>query len=175
MIDFMVDGVAKEKLGYSGFETAASQNDLETLGWDAQEDGILSVFAQDLLRMQEEGLLNENVITASYDNQIEAFVTGKAAMISQGVWSLADMQKKAPEFTSIGFAAYPAMLSDSTKIVGNTLDSYISHLRIQPAYRCGEKGGGSDAGAGCHSVPVRDEERYTGESIRGCGLVDHQG
>ena len=126
MIDFMVDGVAKEKLGYSGFETAASQNDLETLGWDAQEDGILSVFAQDLLRMQEEGLLNENVITASYDNQIEAFVTGKAAMISQGVWSLADMQKKAPEFTSIGFAAYPAMLSDSTKIVGNTLDSYIS-------------------------------------------------
>ena len=126
MIDFMVDGVAKEKLGYSGFETAASQNDLETLNWNAQEDGILSVFARDLLQMQEEGLLNENVITASYDNQIEAFVTGKAAMISQGVWSLADMQKKAPEFTSIGFTAYPAMLSDSTKIVGNTLDSYIS-------------------------------------------------
>ena len=39
---------------------------------------------------------------------------------------LADMQKKAPDFESIGFAAYPAMLSDSTKIVGNTLDSYIS-------------------------------------------------
>ncbi len=126
MIDFMVDGVAKEKLGYSGFETAASQNDLETLGWNAQEDGILSIFARDLLQMQEEGLLNENVITASYDNQIEAFVSGKAAVISQGVWSLADMQKKAPDFESIGFAAYPAMLSDSTKIVGNTLDSYIS-------------------------------------------------
>ena len=56
MIDFMVDGVAKEKLGYSGFETAASQNDLETLGWNAQEDGILSIFARDLLQMQEEGL-----------------------------------------------------------------------------------------------------------------------
>lgn len=55
MIDFMVDGVAKEKLGYSGFETAASQNDLETLGWDAQEDGILSVFAQDLCGCRKKG------------------------------------------------------------------------------------------------------------------------
>ena len=147
MIDFMVDGVAKEKLGYSGFETAASQNDLETLGWDAQEDGILSVFAQDLLRMQEEGLLNENVITASYDNQIEAFVTGKAAMISQGVWSLADMQKKAPEFTSIGFCGIPRNAFRQHEDRREYPGLLHLHLRIQPAYRCGEKGGGSDAGA----------------------------
>lgn len=126
MIDFMVDGVAKEELGYVGFETAAAANDLDGLGWNEAEEGILSVFAGDLLQLQKQKLLNENMITASYDNQIEAFVTGKAAVISQGVWALADMQKKAPEFTSIGFAPYPAMLPDSTAIVGNTLDSYIS-------------------------------------------------
>ena len=126
MIDFMVDGVAKEKLGYVGFETAAASNDLDALEWNAQEDGILAVFAKDLLDLQRQGLLNENMITASYDNQIEAFVTGKAAMISQGVWALADMQKKAPDFDSIGFAPYPAMLPDGKSIVGNTLDSYIS-------------------------------------------------
>lgn len=126
MIDFMVDGVAKQKLGYVGFEKAASTNDLAALGWDDSEDGIVSVFAKGLLELQSEGLLNKNVITASYDNQIEAFVSGKAAMVSQGVWALADMQNKNPDFTSIGFAPYPSLLDGTTSIVGNTLDSYIS-------------------------------------------------
>lgn len=132
MIDFMADGVAKEKLGYVGFETAAAANDLDTLEWNTDENGILAVFAGNLEKLQDQGLLNENMITASYDNQIEAFVSGKAAMISQGVWALADMQKKAPDFDAIGFAPYPAMLPDGACIVGNTLDSYISISASSP-------------------------------------------
>lgn len=126
MIDFMVDGVAKQKLGFAGFEQAASKNDLEALGWNAQSDAIIATYARDMLQLQSEGLLNENVVTASLDNQIEAFVTGKVGMMSQGAWVLSDMQTKAPDFTAIGFAPYPAMLPNSKSVVGNTLDSYIT-------------------------------------------------
>lgn len=126
LIDFMVDGVAKQKLGYVGFEKAANTNDLETLGWNSSPDGVVATFAQALTDINNNGLLNKNIVTASYDNQIEAFVTGKAGVISQGVWALADMQKKNPDFKAIGFAPYPALMKDSTALVGSPLDSYIT-------------------------------------------------
>ena len=139
MIDFMVDGVAKAELGYVGFETAASENDLETLAWNEDSSGIIATYAADMLQLQEEGLLNENVVTASQDDQLEAFVSGKVGMMSQGAWVLSDMLAKNPDFDAIGFAPYPAMLPDSDMVVGNTLDSYITISADSPNIEAAKK------------------------------------
>lgn len=47
-------------------------------------NGAMATFAAGLLELQEKGLINADVLTATSDNCVDAFVTGKAAMLSNG-------------------------------------------------------------------------------------------
>ncbi|WP_372661736.1 ABC transporter substrate-binding protein [Cohnella sp.] len=116
LIEFMAHGVIKQKYGVTDARKAFINNESDKLQFDAVGGGI-EAFAGRLLELKAAGLINKDVLTATYDNQKEAFVNGQAAMISQGMWVLGDLLKLNPGIAGeIGFAPFPAIV-DGTKPV----------------------------------------------------------
>lgn len=116
LIEFMAHGVIKQKYGTMGSRKAFLENDADKLAFDAP-GGCMEAFARRLIELKEEGLFNSDFLTATYDNQIEAFATGKAALISQGMWALSGILQRNPDMKgNIGFCPYPPIM-DGTKPV----------------------------------------------------------
>lgn len=126
LIEFIPHGYLKQSLGTLECKTAMLNNDSAKLNFGAA-DGCMAVFAQKLLDLQAGGLINEDVLTATSDNCVEAFVTGKAAMFSNGMWALSSILEANPDMADkIGFAPYPAYMPDSQPVVLCAEDSGYS-------------------------------------------------
>ncbi|AIO19382.1 Multiple sugar-binding protein precursor [Candidatus Izimaplasma bacterium HR1] len=113
LIEFWAHGLIKQELGTVDANVAFLMNQTTLLNFDSA-NGPMETFAESFLELKDAGLLNDDFLTATYDNQIDAFANGDAAVISQGMWALGGILEKAPELAdSIGFMPYPAM--DPTK------------------------------------------------------------
>lgn len=113
LIEFWAHGLIKQDLGTVDANVAflMNQSSLLNLG---DVNGAMGIFATSFKELQTKGLLNDDFLTATYDNQIDAFANGDAAVISQGMWALGGILEKSPTMASkIGFMPYPAM--DPTK------------------------------------------------------------
>jgi len=87
----------------------------------------MATFAKDLVDLQQKGLINADVLTATSDNCIDAFATGKAAMFSNGMWCLSSILEKNPDMAdNIGFAPYPSIMPDGVPVVLVAEDSGYS-------------------------------------------------
>ena len=125
--EWSILGDAKVRLGYAAFETAMANSDLEALGWNTNEDGLLATFYNDMIELQEKGLINANVNTATSNNQMELFATGKAAVISNGLWAVPTILNYNPDATEfMGFTAYPAFTDSMEPMVGKTTEGYVA-------------------------------------------------
>ena len=132
LIEFIPHGYLKQSLGALECKTAMLNNDSAKLNFGAS-DGCMAVFAQNLLDLQAKGLINEDVLTATSDNCVEAFVTGKAAMFSNGMWALSGILEANPDMADkIGFAPYPAYMPDSQPVVLCAEDSGYSISATTP-------------------------------------------
>lgn len=126
LIEFIPHGYLKQSLGTMECKTAMLQNDSAKLNFGAP-DGCMAVFAQNLLDLQANGLINADVLTAVNDNCVQAFVTGKAAMFSNGMWALSSILEANPDMADkIGFAPYPAYMPDGKPVVLCAEDSGYS-------------------------------------------------
>lgn len=126
LIEFIPHGYIKAKYGATAAKTAMLNNDKSILNF-GDPNGAMATFAAGLLELQEKGLINEDVLTATNDNCVDAFVSGKAAMFSNGMWALSSVLAKDPEMADkIGFAPYPAMMEDGTPMVLVAEDSGYS-------------------------------------------------
>lgn len=126
LIEFIPHGYIKAKYDATAAKTAMLNNDKSVLNF-GDPDGAMATFAAGLLELQEKGLINEDVLTATNDNCVDAFVSGKAAMFSNGMWALSSVLAKDPEMADkIGFAPYPAMMEDGTPMVLVAEDSGYS-------------------------------------------------
>lgn len=138
LIEFIPHGYLKQSLGALECKTAMLNNDSAKLNFGAS-DGCMAVFAQNLLDLQAKGLINEDVLTATSDNCVEAFVTGKAAMFSNGMWALSGILEANPDMADkIGFAPYPAYMPDSQPVVLCAEDSGYSISADHPKWRCSQ-------------------------------------
>ncbi|PKL12987.1 MAG: hypothetical protein CVV52_07820, partial [Spirochaetae bacterium HGW-Spirochaetae-8] len=72
-VEFWAHGIVKQQLGIPESRKAFLNN---TVKWDAP-NGIMENFARALLELRDKGLLNTDAITATYDNQKEAFASGE--------------------------------------------------------------------------------------------------
>ena len=116
----------KAKYGATEAKKAMLSNDSSKLNW-SDPDGAMCTFAKNLVELQNEGLLNEDVLTATSDNCVDAFVTGKCAMFSNGMWCLSSILEKDPSMADkIGFAPYPSFMSDGVPVVLVAEDSGYS-------------------------------------------------
>jgi raffinose/stachyose/melibiose transport system substrate-binding protein len=123
LIEFLAHGVIKQEYGISESRKAFINNDQEKLAFDAV-GGSMETFAQRLLELKNSGLINEDALTATYDNQKEAIATGKAAVISQGMWVMGDLLTINPETADfIGFSPFPAIKDGTKPVVLSAEDS----------------------------------------------------
>ncbi|MCR4426283.1 MAG: extracellular solute-binding protein [Firmicutes bacterium] len=122
LIEFMAHGVIKQQYGTMGSRKAFLNNEEAKLRFDAP-DGPMETFAKRLLELKEEGLLNSDFLTATYDNQLEAFATGKAAVISQGMWALSGILERNKNMKDIGFCPYPPIVDGTKPVVLAAEDS----------------------------------------------------
>lgn len=123
LIEFMPHGIIKEELGVNGARKAFIDNDSAKLNFDA-EGGVIDTFAKRLLELKDAGLINADALTATYDNQKEAFAKGKAAVISQGMWVLGDLLKLNPDVQKfVGFSPFPAIVDGKKPVTLSADDS----------------------------------------------------
>ena len=117
LIEFLPHGYIKAKYGATEAKLAFLNNDSEKLAW-GDPNGAMCTFAKNLVDLQTKGLINVDVLTATSDNCVDAFVTGKCAMFSNGMWALSGILEKDPTMADkIGFAPYPAFMPDGKTVV----------------------------------------------------------
>lgn len=122
LIEFMAHGVIKQKYGTTDAKKIMLANDSAKLGFDAP-GGSMETFAKRILELKSDGLFNKDFNTATYDNQIEAFASGKAAVISQGMWALSGILDKNKEMKDIGFSPYPPIIDGMEPVILSAEDS----------------------------------------------------
>jgi raffinose/stachyose/melibiose transport system substrate-binding protein len=126
LIEFIPHGYLKQTLGALDCKVAMLENDQSKLNW-GDSNGAMAGFAKCLLDLQAKGLINEDVLTATNDNCVQAFVTKEAAMFSNGMWALSGVLEASPEMADkIGFMAYPAYMAGSKPVVLSAEDSGYS-------------------------------------------------
>lgn len=124
--NLMAEGVEKQKVGNLEFKKASLNNDANVLKFD-EAGGPLEILAGHILDMQKEGLINKNILSDTYDQQIDAIANGKAAIISQGMWALGDILNKNPEIVNdLGFSPYPSIVEGTKPTVLNADDQAYS-------------------------------------------------
>lgn len=123
LIEFMPHGVVKQEQGVTGSKIAFLENDDSKLKF-GEVGGPIDSFASCILSARDKGLFNTDFLTATYDNQIEAFATNNAAVISQGMWALGGILEKNPDMASnIGFMPYPAIAEGTEPVILSAEDS----------------------------------------------------
>lgn len=123
LIEFMAHGVIKQQYGVGDARKAFIDNEADKLQFDAA-GGSIETFAGRLLELKEAGLINADVLTATYDNQKEAFATGQSALFSQGMWVLGDLLALNPDIAAdVGFSPYPAIMDGTKPVVLSAEDS----------------------------------------------------
>lgn len=120
LVEFWAHGIVKQDLGIPGSRKAFLDNSVE---WDAP-NGIMESFGNALLELRDKGLINDDAITATYDNQKEAFASGEAAVINQGMWVVGDIIKLNPDMEdNIGFGPFPPVVDGYRPMVLSAEDS----------------------------------------------------
>lgn len=123
LIEFIPHGYVKSELGTIEAKKAMLENRQEELKF-ADSDGPMAVFATRMKALQDKGLINEDVLTATNDNCVQDFVSGKTAMFSNGMWAISSVLEASPEMADkIGFAPYPAYMPGSSPVVLSAEDS----------------------------------------------------
>lgn len=125
MAQFTMMAPAMEKLSYVDQQKAMLSGNFSSLGWDNSASGAVATFASDLLELQKDGLINSDVVTATYDNQTAAFAQGKAAFICQGLWAMSNVAKVNSDTSFAGITYYPALLDGSKPAIGSAPDGNI--------------------------------------------------
>lgn len=117
-------GSIQQKLGIEEANKAFIANDAAKLGLD-QPGGGVETFAKAIMDMKKSGLINKNGASASYDNQLDAIASGKAAFVVQGMWALGDILKKNPD-AKLGFWPIPGLLADDKPYMIGSPDGAVS-------------------------------------------------
>lgn len=123
LIEFIPEGYVKSNLGILEAKKAMLENNKKELRF-GEADGPMAVFAEKMLELQDKGLINSDVLTATSDNCVQDFVSGKAAMFSNGMWVISSLLEANPKIADkIGFAPYPAYMPNSKPVVLSAEDS----------------------------------------------------
>ncbi len=117
LIEFLPHGYLKAKYGATETKNAMLDNDKTILNF-GDPNGEMATFAKNMVELQDKGLINADVLTATSDNCVQAFVNGETAMFSNGMWALSGLLEADPNIADkIGFAPYPAYMDDGVPVI----------------------------------------------------------
>ena len=117
------EAVERQKIGDLEYGKAALEGDLSVLKY-SEKDGALEKYMDWLGTLQEEGLINDNVLTATYDDAMNAIAKGEAAVIFQGLFALGGIIDINPEAVNeLRVSAMPAVSADVKPAINQSPDS----------------------------------------------------
>ncbi|MCI1859177.1 MAG: extracellular solute-binding protein [Sporolactobacillus sp.] len=107
LMQFWGQGIIKSKYSPTEATKLFINNNQKKLNFSS-ENGPIYIFARKMNELKSKGLLNKNVITASYDDQVQEFASGRAVAIPQGLWAMSAILQKNKDM-DIGFIPFPPM------------------------------------------------------------------
>lgn len=123
LFGYIPGAVERQRIGELEYNRAALEGDLTKLKF-AEENGSLEKYVAWLGTLQEEGLINSNILTATYDDAMNAIATGDAVIIFQGMFTISNILSINPDAVDeLRVTAFPAVESDVKAAINQTTDS----------------------------------------------------
>lgn len=124
---FFVHGQRQLDIGSFETQKAITNNDSETLAFDA-ENSYVQVWAERMLQLQEEGLFDsEEAIAGTAATAYEAFATGRTAIVCSGTWWIGALTSQFPETKEfIDIAPFPNMIEGRDAYTTSSQDSSVA-------------------------------------------------
>lgn len=108
-------GIFKQEYSIPQSKEILVENNQEVLKFDKPE-GPINIFATRFTELDEKKLINENAVTASYEDQVKTFAEGKAVAMPQGLWGYNEVLKVNPDL-NIGFIPFPPMIDGGNAVM----------------------------------------------------------
>ncbi len=123
LIGYIAEAANKQEMGEAEYNKAALEGDISKLNF-SKDGGPLEQFITWLGELQEEGLINSNVLTATYDDSMNAIATGEAAIIFQGMFTISTITGINPDAENeLRVSAFPAVSSELKPAICQAIDS----------------------------------------------------
>lgn len=123
LFGYLPDAVERQRLGELEYSRAALEGDISKLKF-SEAGGPLETYITWLGSLWEEGLINSNVLTATYDDAINAIAKGDAAVIFQGMFTIGNILSINPEAEKeLRVCAFPAVTDDVKPALNQGPDS----------------------------------------------------
>lgn len=125
MAEFWQWGASKQQFGLQEQQQLMLDSELEKLGITTEEDSVMAIWAERLMQLMDEGLINANAATDTYTTQNEAFAAGEVGIISAGLWTATELEDLMDDTSIVGFSQYPALIDGMKATVGSSADCYV--------------------------------------------------
>lgn len=123
LFGYIPGAAERQRLGELEYNRAALAGDMEKLKF-SEAGGPLETYVTWLGQLQQEELINSNVLTATYDDAMNAIASGDAVILFQGMFTIGTILEINPDAADeLRASSFPAAASDVKPAINQTADS----------------------------------------------------
>lgn len=123
LFGYIPGAAERQRLGELEYNRAALDGDMDKLKF-GEVGGPLEKYVAWLGQLQQEELINSNVLTATYDDAMNAIANGDAVILFQGMFTIGTILEINPDAEAeLRASSFPAVEADVKPAINQTADS----------------------------------------------------
>ena len=123
LFGYIPGAAERQRLGELEYNRAALDGDMDKLKF-GEAGGPLEKYVAWLGQLQQEELINSNVLTATYDDAMNAIANGDAVILFQGMFTIGTILEINPDAEAeLRASSFPAVAADVKPAINQTADS----------------------------------------------------
>ena len=123
LFGYIPGAAERQRLGELEYNRAALDGDMDKLKF-GEAGGPLEKYVAWLGQLQQEELINSNVLTATYDDAMNAIANGDAVILFQGMYTIGTILEINPDAEAeLRASSFPAVEADVKPAINQTADS----------------------------------------------------
>lgn len=123
LFGYIPGAAERQRLGELEYNRAALDGDMDKLK-SGEAGGPLKKYVAWLGQLQQEELINSNVLTATYDDAMNAIANGDAVILFQGMFTIGTILEINPDAEAeLRASSFPAVEADVKPAINQTADS----------------------------------------------------
>lgn len=123
LFGYIPGAAERQRLGELEYNRAALDGDMDKLKF-GEAGGPLEKYVAWLGQLQQEELINSNVLTATYDDAMNAIANGDAVILFQGMFTIGTILEINPDAEAeLRASSFPAVEADVKPAINQTADS----------------------------------------------------
>ena len=123
LFGYIPGAAERQRLGELEYNRAALDGDMDKLKF-GEAGGPLEKYVAWLGQLQQEELINSNVLTATYDDAMNAIANGDAVILFQGMFTIGTILEITPDAEAeLRASSFPAVEADVKPAINQTADS----------------------------------------------------